>query len=148
MVFLNGSESQFKYVYEIFQNFASTSGCRINWDKSKAFNIGASKHWTQAPLSDMGLQWSNNTVRYLWLIIPTQPSSDPFELFKMNFDGYCNKIESILNLWKSRRLNLIAKINIIKCLILPKHLYKLSVFPTDVYPPFLKILNKIICGLI
>jgi len=93
---LNGSESQFKYVYKIFQNFASTSRCKINWDKSKAFNIGASKHWAQAPLSIVGLQWSNSTIRYLGLIIPTQPSSDPFELFKMNFDGYCNKIESII----------------------------------------------------
>jgi len=56
VVFLNGFKSQFKYVYEMFQNFASTSGCTFNWDKSKAFNIDASKHWTQAPLSDVGLQ--------------------------------------------------------------------------------------------
>jgi len=98
MVCLDGFESQIKYVYEIFQNFALKSGCKINWDKSKAFNIDASKHWIQAPLSNVGLQWSNNTIRYLGLIIPTQPSSDPFEMFKMSFDGYCNKIESILNL--------------------------------------------------
>jgi len=68
----------------------------------------------------------------------------------MNFDGYCNKIESILNLWKSRGLTLIGKINIVKCLILPlpKLLYKLSVLPTDVYPPFLKFFDKISYGFI
>ena len=41
LIFLNGLENQFEYVFDIFQPLGRISGCRLNLDKSKAFHIGS-----------------------------------------------------------------------------------------------------------
>jgi len=62
---------------------------------------------------------------------------------RLNFDGYCHKLESILNLWKGRDLSLIGKITILKCLVFQKLIYNLPILPSEVFPPFLKSLKNL-----
>ena len=45
IVYLDGTVNQFEIVSAIFPKFAMFSGCTINWNKSKAFYVGASKRW-------------------------------------------------------------------------------------------------------
>ena len=74
----------------------------------------------------IGLQWRNETIQYLGLTIPIKPKGNKYELFRLNFDGYCPKLQTILYLWKSRGLILLGKITILKSLIFPKLVFKLS----------------------
>ena len=103
------------------------SGCTIHWSKSKAFYIGVCKHWQEKPLSHFDLLWPDDTIQYLGVTIPTKPKGDKYELFRLNFDRYCPKLQTtgILNLWKSRGLTLLGKITILKSLIFPKLMFKL-----------------------
>jgi len=48
MIFLNGLERQFDLIFDILINFGFFSRCTINWDKSKAFYIGAGKQWKKS----------------------------------------------------------------------------------------------------
>jgi len=82
------------------------------------------------------------------LTIPINITSHKCEIFRLNFDGYCDKLASKLNLWKSKGLTVLGKIAILKTLVLPKLTCKLSLLPTDLYPPFLKSLNQLIYGFI
>ena len=148
IIYLNRTVNQFEIVSAIFTKFATFSGCTINWNKSKAFYIGASKRWQKKPLSHFGLQWPDDNIQYLGLTIPTKPKGNKYELFRLNFDGYCPKLQTILNLWKSRGLTLLGKITILKCLVFPKLLFKLSMIPSHIFPPFLRSLNQIVYSFI
>ena len=48
LIFLNGLENQFEYVFDIFQTFGRIWGCRLNLDKFEAFytesNISQNDH--------------------------------------------------------------------------------------------------------
>ena len=41
LIFLNGFENPFEYVFDIFQAFVRISSCRLNLDKFKASYIGS-----------------------------------------------------------------------------------------------------------
>ena len=79
--YLNGTVNKFKIVFAIFTKVGMFSGCTINWNKPKAFYIGASKRWQEKPLSHFGLQWLDDTPQYLGLTISTEPKGDKYELF-------------------------------------------------------------------
>jgi len=79
-------------IFEILIKFGCVSGCTINWDKSKAFYIGASKHWSNIPLSHLSLQWTLSTIHYLGLTIPNKQCNYRDEIFRLNFDGYCHNL--------------------------------------------------------
>jgi len=85
------------------------------------------------------LQWEESIIQNLGIIIPIEPCNDKYEIFRLNFDGYCHKLEFILNLWKCGDLSLIGKITILKYLVLPKLIYKLAILPPVKFFPFLKI---------
>ena len=50
-------------------------------------------------------------------------------MHKLNVHGKCEKIEKILNSWRTRKLTLYGKINIIKTLGLSKLIFNASVLP-------------------
>ena len=120
LIFLNGLENQFEYVFDIFQMFGRISGCRLNLDKSEAFHIGSNIFRNDHPMAHLGLKWPEYTVNYLGVTIPIKPSKDKFELFRLNLKNYCNKLAPNLNLWETIGLTLLGKITIPKSLILPK----------------------------
>ena len=37
VIYLNGNQLQFKYVFDILETFGSKSGCKVNLDKFSAF---------------------------------------------------------------------------------------------------------------
>ena len=58
----------------------------------------------------------------------------------MSFDDKLNKLENVLNLWSTRSLSLIGRINVVKTLAISKLVYNSSVLP----PPkeFAKKVNE------
>ena len=81
LIFLNGLENQFEYVFDIFQAFSRISGCRLNVDKSKAFHIGSNIFRNDHLMAHLGLKWLQYTINCLGVTIPIKPSKDKFELF-------------------------------------------------------------------
>ena len=146
LIFLNGLENQFEYVFDIFQAFGRISGCRLNLKKSEAFHIGSNIFRNDHPMGHLGLKWPQYIINYLGVTIPIKPSKDKFELFRLNLENYCDKLARNINLWKARGLTLLGKITILKSSILPILYNKLSMLPIKIHPPFIKHLNALIYG--
>ena len=144
LIFLNGLENQFEYVFDIFQAFGRISSCKLNLDKSEAFHIGSNIFRNDHPMAHLDLKWPQYTVNYLGVTIPIKPSKDKFELFRLNLENYRDELAPKLNLRKTRGLTLLKRISILKSLILSK-LYMLL---TEIHPPFVKHLNDLIYGFI
>ena len=70
LIFLNGLENQFEYVFDIFQTFGRISGCRLNLDKFEAFHIGSNILRNDHPMAHFGLKWPQYTINYLGVTIP------------------------------------------------------------------------------
>ena len=87
-------------------------------------------------MAHRGLKWPLHTVNYLSVTIPIKACKDKYELFRINFDSYCNKLAPKLNLWKTRGLTLLGNITIFKSFILLKLYYKLAMLPIEIHPPF------------
>ena len=94
-------------------------------------------------MSLFGLQRPDDTIQYLVLTISTKLKSEKYELFPLNFGGYCCKLQTIFNLWKSGGLTTLGKLTTLKSLTFPKLLFKLSTIPSHIFTLFFKSLNKI-----
>ena len=54
---------------------------------------------------------------------------DDLSLFKKNFGTTIDEMKAILNIWSFRSLTLLGKITVLKNLVIPKIIYKVSHLP-------------------
>ena len=99
--FLNGDPDSFTKLFEILNEFASISGCKINLSKSEAIHIGALKGSTFYPFSNEGLTWKTNSFRYLGINFSLNVKA----LYELNFIPKLTQIQQIINCWRSRNLS-------------------------------------------
>ena len=116
--------------------FGDLSGCKLNNNKSIALYIGSKRECTDKPLNGTKLTWPTNTFTYLGVTIPVSNSNS--SLFNINFDGKIENIQRIINIWSQRGLTLLGRVTIIKSLIIPTLLYKLSMVPALVPESFIR----------
>ena len=62
LIFLNGLENQFEYLFDIFQALGRILGCRLNLDKSEAFHTGSNISRNDHPITHFGLKWPQHTL--------------------------------------------------------------------------------------
>ena len=142
MVFLEGKKKGFDIVFDILHKFGEVSGCKINGSKSKAFYIGILRDSLNTYRESKGPTWPVDSVTYLGITIPV--SKEKKNIFELNFANTVNKIRSILNVWSSRSLSLLGKITIIKSLVVPILIYKISLAPCEIPTKFIQEVNKTI----
>ena len=142
LVFLEGNKNDFDIVFDILHKFGELSGCKINGSKSKAFFIGSLRNSSNKYRENKGLTWPVDTVTYLGITIPV--GKEKKNIFELNFANTVNKIKSILNVWSSRSLSLLGKITIIKSLVVPILIYKVSLVPCEIPKKFIQEVNKTI----
>ena len=63
--FLDGSALSFDSLFDILNNFAICSGCKINLSKTEAIWIGAKKGCIHFPHSEKGLTWKSENFKTL-----------------------------------------------------------------------------------
>ena len=142
LVFLEGTKNDFDIVFDILHKFGELSGCKINGSKSKAFYIGNFWDSSNKYRENKGLTWPVDIVTYLGITIPV--GKEKKNIFELNFANTVNKIRSILNVWSSRSLSLLDKITIIKSLVIPILIYKVSLVPCEIPKKFIQEVNKTI----
>ena len=143
VIYLNDSPSQFKCVFTILENFGSKSGCKVSLNKSCAFYSGKSKKNKIKPYLDKGLVWPANFIKYLGTNILLMQYDD-LSLYKKIFGTTIDEMKAILNIWSSRSLTLLGKITVLKTLIVPKIIYKVSHLPIFLPDSFVNELNQIL----
>ena len=122
-IFVSDIES-IENLMNLMNQFYEQTGLKINLDKSQVIPIGKSKvKVLKLPrsLKTMIVNTINFKTLGVWF------SYDINESITLNFSNKIKKIESILNIWKCRKLSLKGRVLIIKSLILPQITYLLSV---------------------
>ena len=69
---------------------------------------------------------------------------DDLSLPKKNFGTTIDEVKTILNIWSSRSLTLLGKTAVLKNLIIPKIIYKVSYLPIFLPDSFVNELNQIL----
>lgn len=109
-----------KHFLKTIEEFGKYSGLKLNIEKTEGLWIGANKNKQSEPL---GISWSKNPMRILGIFM----SYDDKENYKLNFDNKIEKCKNILNLWQTRNLTLLGRIQIIKTFIISQFSYVTSV---------------------
>ena len=137
--FLDGSLSSFDHLFDLLDNFAVCSGCKLNISKSEAIWVGAKRGSQIKPYSENGLIWKTDTFKTLGVVF----SLDVSKVFTLNYKPKLKSIEATLNCWRARNLSLIGKICVVKTLLLPQLLYLFSVLCIKIPKKFFKELDGI-----
>ena len=121
-------------LFKLLDRFEKCSGLKVNYTKTEAMWIGATRNNTETPLP---LTWCK-TVKALGVYF----SYNKEELLQKNFYDKLKGIKSLVRLWSWRGLSLFGKVTIIKSLLLPKVSYIASVIPSPA--EFVKSLQAVI----
>ena len=108
--------------HAMLEDFSKVSDLRLNDKKTEALWIGASIGNDKIQLFGKELKWPNDKVKSLGLWISTDRELSA----SLNYNEKLEKVKEILRCWKYRRLTLIGKITVIKCLVVSQLVYLLS----------------------
>ena len=99
------------------EQFGNVAGPLLNLTKTNAITMYPQNNC----LKDM--QWTTHPVKYLGIYV----GKDKRKQEQLNWENKFIKIQSILNMWKSRNLTLYGKIVVIKSLLISQIVYPASV---------------------
>ena len=104
---------------ETVNTFGNFSGLVLNVEKTKAFWLGK---WLNNRTKPLGMKWMNTPTKLLGIFV----SYDEKGNNRMNFNLKVQKLQTNLDIWKSRGLTLYGKVLIIKSLGLSNLIYSMS----------------------
>ena len=102
------------------------SGLQINESKTVTYTIGPCLDTDLKYYTEKRVNWTNDPVKILGIWFHTNENL----CHKLNFMDKFKKIETILDLWKTRNLTLIGKITIINSLVASQFNFQLATLPT------------------
>ena len=106
------------------KNFYNCSGLKINLEKSEIIPVGSSRFQNiYLPKIISKLTVNKNSFKTLGVWF----SYNLNESISLNFENKLSSMETIINIWKCRKMSLKGKILILKSLVLPQINYLLSV---------------------
>ena len=95
-------------ILDLLHKFQQVSGLKTNIDKTQAFLIGKHMRFKDT----YNLKWNTGPIKLLGISICNTEQ----ENFTYNFEHKIKQINSLLNIWKQRRLSIKGKITIINSL--------------------------------
>ena len=102
------------------EEFGKYSGLKLNKDKTEGLWIGSNKNKTSQPL---GILWPKDPIKILGIYMSYNEQKNN----KLNFENKIKKCKQIINMWHTRNLTLIGRIQIIKTFIMSQFAYPTSV---------------------
>ena len=124
---LDSSEESFLESVILIETFGNISGLRLNIKKTEALWIGSKKDCDLKLLPEKDFKWPKKKVKALGVWLPT----DPNMIISLNYNEKIEKIRSILECWKFRRLTLLGKIAVLKSLVASQLVYIFSPLQTN-----------------
>ena len=135
--FLKDEQSLKKLIstIEIFSFYASL---KVNYDKSEAAWIGVDKQSTEKPINCRWVNLCQDAIKILGIHF----SYNSKLLLELNFNRVLDNFKISVNMWKTRKLTLFGRTQIVKSLALPKILYVCNMM--DPPSEFVNKVNEII----
>ena len=124
-LFLIYSQQTLNRVLQIFEDFWSSTGFSLSYDKTKIMRIGSLKDSDAKLYTQKNLHWTGDPINILGICV----ANDEEHALVQNYQEMLTKIRTTLNKWRRRNLSLIGKVNIINTLIGSLFVYKMMVLP-------------------
>jgi hypothetical protein len=109
-------------VLPILEEFYKISGLKLNVQKTVLIELGNHNINLPTYLSNLGLKFSNEEVRYLGIYFHRDPNLMEYK----NYRHRIEKIKNILRLWKQRDLSLKGRVTVLKALAISQLIYPLT----------------------
>ena len=123
---LDGSELSLSRTLLLLDNFAISSGLKINYEKTEPLWIGLCKDRDFSIPSNKPITWARGKVYDLGVLFSTSEINES----NINFREKIEKIKKIMSSWSARNLTLLGKIVILKSLVVSQIVYLLSSLPS------------------
>ena len=119
---------------QVLSDFNRVSGLQINTNKTEVIGIGNRHGYTE---TDSHLKWCKEGIKITGIYF----TYDKELKYKCNFSRVLENLKSQLNIWKSRNLSLIGKIQIIKTFAISQVMFVTNMLAVP--KAFVTDLNKI-----
>ena len=124
-LYLKGEENVVNEVFKTFDRFNKNSGFEINYNKTTLYKIGSLKKSHSRWYTKRKLNENKESIN----VLGVEATHERHKLLDQNYKPLITKMSLILKRWKSRNIDLIAKITIINSLVASLFVYKMSVLP-------------------
>lgn len=133
------SDSEISIIINHLKIFSDVAGPKLNISKTEGMRLGNLKY-TRSKYTD--IQWNNKCIRCLGIYV----GLDKIECEKRNWIDKIEQLQRLLDNWRSRKLTIFGKVQVIKSLALSKLVFSAinTYMPTFVC----KSVNKIIYSFI
>jgi exonuclease III len=121
--FLKTNKENIENLFRKLKIFGRLSGLNINVSKTEILLLGSSN------ISDIPSEYQN-LVKKEVKVLGCQISVDINQTIKTNYEESYNKMIKTMEFWEKKPLSLMGKINMLKCCIIPKLLYCMTVLPS------------------
>ena len=111
---------------DIFNEFQSFSGLKVNLDKTEIVPLGPIKDNFIILRPDLGIKWSSGPLKILGVYLCHTYE----DLIRINFMAALDKIVQQIKLWKKRNLTLYGKVVVLNTFVISQLTYLLSVLPS------------------
>ena len=135
---IKASQENLNNLLKTVQNFCAGTGLRINYNKTQIVRIGSLRNSDATYYTEKPIHWSPSTKI---LGITINPNRE--EMLKQNFDSLLAKMAKVLNVWKSRTLTLMGRIQVVNSLIISMCTQKFTCLTTP-HESFFKEARKTI----
>ena len=132
---VDGSELSLSRTLLLLDNFAISSGLKINYEKTKALWIGSYKDRGFSIPSTKPITWARDKVYALGVLFSTSEINES----SINFREKIEKMKKIMSSCSARNLTLLGKIAILKSRVVSQIVYLLSSLPSP--PGVIKEIN-------
>ena len=122
---LDGSESSLRSSMDLFSNFATCSGLKVNVEKTHVVWLGIKKNNITKLGQNLDLQWNTE-----FTLLGIKFCVEMDDMIRINYSEKLISIKKILQFYSKLNLSLIGKVTVIKTLVIPKLVYLFSVLPT------------------
>ena len=118
-----GSELNLQKCFKVLNTFEEVSGLKVNVSKTEAMGLGTCSNPIK---SSLNIKWVEDYTRVLGINVSRSKST----LISENYKTIISRLESRLKGWGKRRLSLLGKINILKCLGISQLVFLFTMLPT------------------
>ena len=122
---LDGTELSLQNTLTLLEQFAKYSGLKPNIDKTKCIWIGSKIENTHKLCYRNNLAWSREPFNFLGVVFSTNLSEIP----KLNYENKIEEMKNMIHIWSKRAISTLAKITVVKSLIIPKITHLLISLP-------------------
>ena len=119
--------------------FHDSTGFQLSYEKTTIYRFGSLQKSDAKLYTANNIKWTSDRINVLGIEI----CADQDQLLTINYDTVFKKCESVLSLWKKRKLSLCGKIEIINTLIGSMFVYKMLVLPR-IPDSYLTRFNKLV----